>query len=123
MKKIAILLILSVSLFSQQSFTCNYGTRAVCIDSYSKIVDSDSKCFDSYTCGYGGFTCKSDYDALVRKFNNNLDLYDSLVRKHNNNIEEYDTLIRKFNNNLTIYNDAEDCVAYASTLQEAQNCF
>ncbi|MBE8232455.1 MAG: hypothetical protein HAW67_01880 [Endozoicomonadaceae bacterium] len=125
-------------------FSCPYGKQGACLDYGDKCVGNDTVCFDSYTCGYGGFVCKSqlndlasEYDDLLRKCNNiasehdNLvDEYNNLLRKYNNIASEHDDLVDKYNNLLrkykskaSEYENLESCVSYASTLDEVKNCY
>lgn len=107
---------------SANSFSCPYGKQGACLDyndkvcsSYSKCVNQNSTCFQPNTCGYGGFICKSEYSNLSNE-------YDDLLRKCKNIASEHDDLVDKYNRLLRNYQDAESCVSYASSLEEAQSC-
>ncbi|MFV1872983.1 MAG: hypothetical protein ACMZ64_06665 [Oleiphilus sp.] len=110
-------------------FSCSFGKQGACLDygdkicpSAAKCVNSDAICFDSYTCGYGGFVCKSklddfasEYDDLLSKCNNIASEYDDLT-------DEYNNLLRRYKSKVSEYEDFESCVSYATTLNEAKNC-
>lgn len=91
-----------------------YGDK-VC-SSTAKCVSDDAVCFDSYTCGYQGFICKSKFDDLAIE-------HDDLLRKCRNIASEHDDLVDKYNGLLRKYKELENCVSYASSLEEAQACY
>lgn len=113
-----------------QSFTCNFGKQPACLDygdkvcsSSGKCVSDDAICFNSYTCDYQGFVCKSDlldvarkHDDLANDYNDLVGKYDELLRKAKSLANEYDELSSELE-------DAQSCVYYADTVEEARNCF
>ena len=116
MKYIKINLLLLFILFNQslfsysETFSCNYGTRAACLDYNSKIVDSDSTCFSKYTCGFSNdFVCADDYNDLTNKYNNLVNEYDELVSEYNNLIESKENI--------------EFCLRFAKTIEKIKECF
>ena len=98
---LAFVIVLSWSSASNaQTFSCSFGEPAclsygdkVC-PSHAKCVDSSAQCFDSHTCNYKGFVCKSTFDDVVDE--------------HNEVVESYNELV--------------DCVALATSIEEAQLC-
>ena len=107
---------------SAQSFSCNIGKRAACLDygdkvcgSFAKCVDDSAACFNSYQCNYEGFTCKSNVTELATQ-------YDALVRKYNTQIQEYDTLLSKAKQVASSYDELKTCLVYASDLDAAKLC-
>ncbi|MGJ8615540.1 MAG: hypothetical protein ACSHWS_01795 [Sulfitobacter sp.] len=112
-----------------QNFSCSYGKRGACLDygdqicsSTGKCVDSSAACFDTYQCNYEGFTCKSnvtecieDHDALVRKYN-------ILLADKNELADQYNELLSKANGVAESYDDLNDCLSYASTMDDVQTC-
>lgn len=111
------------------NFSCPFGTQGSCLNhgdkvcsSFSKCVDNNAICFDNYTCGYGGFVCKSQLDDIVSE-------YDTLLRKCKKIAEDHDSIVIEYNNLLypyekikSEYEDLESCVYYAYTLEEAKEC-
>lgn len=107
---------------AQQGFSCSYGDRGACLgfgetvcSSSGKCVNENAACFDSYQCNYEGFTCKSNVTECA-------EAHDTLLKKHND-------LVDDFNENLEIargmaarLEDAETCLIYASTLEDAKLC-
>lgn len=94
------LLISGVASYAQ-SFSCNYGKRAACLDygdkvcnSFAKCVSSDAVCFDSYTCNYKGFVCKSTLDEII---------------------EEHEKLVSRVD-------DLEWCLRRASDMDDVSSC-
>jgi hypothetical protein len=105
------------------SFTCSYGKKAACLDysdkvcsSFAKCVNSDAICFNSGTCGYRGFICKSKFDGLVNDYDELADKYNRSLRNHNDVVDEYNDLQKK-------HSDLRSCVIYATTLDDAKNCY
>ena len=122
-----------------QSFSCSFGTTAACLDygdkicsSMGKCVSNDAVCFSSFTCGYGGFVCKStledladDYDKLRNNCNNIVneyedlrDRFNSLVSKFNNLNDEYSDLLDRHNNLVGEFNDLNS--NYSSAIQNLE---
>lgn len=77
-----------------QNFSCPIGKRGACLDYNDNVCDGwnakcvkkDAQCFDSYTCGYGGFVCKSDMDNLgtkAKKMASNYDDFRSCISRSN----------------------------------------
>jgi len=111
------------------SFSCPIGKRASCLDyndkvcsMFAKCVDSDATCFDAYTCGFGGFVCKSKFDDLASD-------YESLRQTCRSVAYEHDQLVEKYNRMLSELQDAESrrdalarCIMLATSLQQAQMC-
>jgi hypothetical protein len=118
-----------------ESFSCSFGQPA-CLDygavvckSMAKCVSNDAVCFDSYTCGYGGFVCKTKLDDLV-------DEYDNLFKKAK--AMEFDFVsaqgdLESVRRELaSVQAELEDetrelaslkqCVKDAVALEDAQNC-
>ncbi|MFT4160916.1 hypothetical protein [Shinella sp.] len=59
---------------AQQSFTCNWGKEAACLDygakvcsQFGKCVDENAVCFKKSTCDYNGFMCTSDHEEYAKK--------------------------------------------------------
>lgn len=133
---LAVALISSAPAFGQ-SFSCRIGTTPACLDygdkvcsSMGKCVDSNAACFDSYQCNYEGFTCRSNVTACVEKYDHLLDEHNDLVGDYNDLLSKNKQLVNDYNNLLTDMKraeaeaeDAEDCVQWATTLQEAQYCY
>lgn len=144
------LIVTMPQLASARNFSCRIGTEPACLDygdtvcsSQGMCVDRNASCFDSYQCNYEGFTCKSnvtncveEHDDLARRFNDLLSENEDLVRRFNNLLSENEELVRKHNDLVDDYEELRgaaetlqrqnqnfrDCVSYASTLNEAQNC-
>lgn len=105
------------------SFSCSYGKKAACLDygdkvcsSLAKCVSNDAVCFNSYTCDYNGFICKSEYNDLLSKCKN-------ISTEHDDLVDEYNNLLRKYKIVVSEYEDLQSCVSYASTLDEARDCY
>ena len=112
------------------SFSCSFGKQGACLDygdkvcsSSAKCVSSDAKCFDSYTCGYGGFVCKSKLDDLASEYDNLLSKCKTIATEHDDTAEEYNDLLRKYKNLASEYEDLQSCISSASSLNEAQGCY
>ena len=133
-----------------QSFSCSFGKTAACLDygdkvcsSMGKCVSDDAVCFSSFTCGYGGFVCKStledladDYDELVsdynnlrNKCNNIVDDYNDAVSRHSDLVDDYNDLNSNYKSILNRLESKQDelfeyrnCVESSNTLAEALRC-
>jgi hypothetical protein len=148
--KALVLLTLSLTLsfgaIAEKYFSCDSGSPSclsygdtVC-PSTAKCVDKYVTCFENNTCGYQGFTCKSDYDNLKTR---DLAKYNELVRisteiaercdrtteKYNDLVDDYNSLLNKWKNISSEYDDLEDkyrdlesCVSNAYDLDNAKNC-
>ena len=128
-------LILAPAAVHAENFSCSFG-RGACLDygdkicsSQGKCVSDDAVCFDSFTCGYGGFVCKSkmddlanSYDDLVRKAKSLGSEYDDLVAKHNDLIDDMSALQRRFGDAVTEKLNIESCLSSAASLEDAQAC-
>ncbi|MFN4159613.1 MAG: hypothetical protein ACK4GO_14585 [Gemmobacter sp.] len=139
---LAVLIPLCAPAFGQ-SFTCRMGQRAACLDwgdsvcsSGGKCVRDSAACFDSYQCDYKGFACKSQVDQCV-------EVHDRLVRDYNDLVRDYEAL-RDAGKKLSDAFDelqadldqrqgelqglqaaraeAETCLLYARTLEQAKAC-
>jgi hypothetical protein len=106
-----------------QNFSCRIGTSPACLDygdqvcsSNGKCVDANAVCFDSYQCGYEGFTCRSNVTECADK-------YDLLLNENNDLVSEYNDLLARAKRAQSDADDAERCVRWASTLDEAQGCY
>lgn len=77
-----------------QSFSCPIGSKPACLSYGDKVVDSDAKCFNGYTCDFNGFMCKSDHDEYVKKAVQLLNAYEGL----------------------------RDCIVRSSTVEDAKAC-
>jgi hypothetical protein len=86
---------------AEDYFSCPIGRRAACLQYGDKIVDQGAQCFSSYTCGYGGFVCKSDLTELA---------------------DQYDELLRKAKAMATEYDSYRNCILRASTLNDTRYC-
>jgi hypothetical protein len=104
-----------------EDFTC-YSGRGACLNygdtvcsSGAKCVADDAVCFDAYTCGYGGFVCKSGMDELASKF-------DALAVRFNDLLDSSKAVSAEFDDLAEKQRRARDCVASAGSLEEAQGC-
>jgi hypothetical protein len=111
-------------------FSCSYGKRGACLDYGDKVcsvtakcVNNDAVCFNSNTCGYGGFVCKSKLDDLTTEYDGLLSKCQNIAREHDDLVDEYNELLRNYKFKVSEYDDLESCVRYASTLDEAKNCY
>jgi hypothetical protein len=155
--KALVLLTLSFGAIAEEYFSCDSGSPS-CLNYGAKVCPSTTNCvdkkydacFESNTCGYQGFTCKSDYDNL-KSDNYNLETdklaltldYNKLVRtsteiaercdrtteKYNDLVDDYNSLLNKWKNISSEYDDLEDkyrdlesCVSNAYDLDNAKNC-
>ena len=96
-----------------------------------------------FTCGYGGFVCKStledladDYDELVsdynnlrNKCNNIVDDYNDAVSRHSDLVDDYNDLNSNYKSILNRLESKQDelfeyrnCVESSNTLAEALRC-
>ena len=144
------LMILPFGPVISQSFSCSFGTTAACLDygdkicsSMGKCVSDDAVCFSSFTCGYGGFVCKSsledmadDYDEIVsdynnlrNKCNNIVDDYNNAVSRHSDLVDDYNDLNSNYKSILNRLDSKQDelfeyrnCVESSKTLVEALRC-
>jgi len=135
----AVVVVFTAALISTRvhsaNFSCSFG-RGACLDygdtvwsTGGKCVQSTAVCFQSYTCDFKGFACKSDvdklsaaYDDLVFKaqlmstdFNKLADENRDLLSKFNDLISDLEALSNK-------YRRARDCVANATSLDDARAC-
>lgn len=104
------------------NFSCPGFKRGACLDygdkacsSNAKCVDQGAECFSSYTCGYNGFICKTKFDDLAAT-------YDDLETRARRLASDYDLLTSRYNSLVSEKSDIENCIRYASSLQEAQAC-
>ena len=112
-----------------EDFSCRGGTKAACLDygdtvcsSAGMCVNSNAACFDKYQCDYDGFTCKSNVTACEAD-------YEKLRKAGKELSAQYDTLaadftkLRDASKDLSdAYDDAQRCLNYATTLEEAKAC-
>jgi len=112
------------------SFSCSFGKQGACLDygdkvcsSRSKCVSNDAICFDSYTCDFNGFVCKSKFDDLANEYDDLLYKFKKIATEHDDLVNEYNEILRKYKNVAAEYEDLQNCIAYASTLDEARNCY
>lgn len=140
---IIIMTIMPVSSAVSQSFSCSFGKQAACLDygdkicsSMGKCVSDDAVCFDSYTCGFGGFVCKSsleeladDYDNLRDECNNIIDNYNDLRSQNRSIVDEFNDLNSEYKIISNRLRDTRDeifmlqrCVQSSTTLEEALSC-
>ena len=119
-----------------EDFSCALGRRGACLSygdtvcsSAGKCVQQDAICFQPYTCGFGGFVCKSKLDDVVDEYNSLADTNRSLVADYNDLTERFNALLRTSKSLSDDYDEltvkhrrSRDCVTYASTLEEAQGC-
>lgn len=110
----SLLFSLQVEAFGQ-NFSCSFGSTGVCLDygekvcsSFGKCVDRSAVCFDEYTCGFGGFVCKSDYESLSMKFDTLVMEYDTLVMEYNLLLGKQKILINSHSELLEKYNNLVD---------------
>lgn len=125
----SLVLILMPAQAYETNFSCAIGKRAACLDygdkvcsSFAKCVADDAVCFDAYTCGFGGFVCKSKLDDVVNR-------YDDLSRTCRSLSYDHDALVSKYNNLLADLDMAQDrldsvrrCITRATSLEAAQMC-
>jgi hypothetical protein len=132
------------TLAQTQSFSCPFGTEAVCLDygdkicsSRGKCVTSDAVCFDSFTCGFDGFVCKSSLSEVISE-------YEDLIEKYNKLVREYEDLRFDYNQKIVSKKSINDkfmevvdaleialsereglanCVSNATNLDEAKGCY
>lgn len=111
------------------NFSCPFGKQGACVDygdkvcsSRAKCVGNDAICFEPYTCGFGGFVCKSKLDEIVSE-------YDSLARTCRSIANDHEELIREYNEvageldatQRRLYS-LSNCVSRATSLDEARWC-
>lgn len=120
----------SIAYAYSDSFSCSFGKQAACLDygdkvcsSLSKCVSEDAICFDSYTCGHQGFVCKSKLVDLASEYDSLLNKCKSIASEHDTLTIEHDELLRKWISLVAEYEELESCISYASTLEEARNCY
>lgn len=120
---VLVLALISSAPADAQNFSCRIGTTPACLDygdkvcsSMGKCVDANAACFDSYQCGYEGFTCRSNVTECADK-------YDRLLSEHNDLVSEYNDLLARAKRAQSNADDAERCVRWATTLDEAQGCY
>ncbi|NMG39901.1 hypothetical protein GRZ55_11665 [Chelativorans sp. ZYF759] len=101
--------------FAQSSFTCPWGKRAACLDYGDKVVDSNSTCFNHFTCNFRGFVCKSTLEELADECERLRGQYNDLVRRFNNLQSEFDDAERKIR-------QIRSCVDGAYDLDDAKVC-
>ena len=125
----SLVLILMPAQAYETNFSCAIGTRAACLgygdkvcSSNAKCVSDDAVCFDAYTCGFGGFVCKSKLDDVVNQ-------YDDLARTCRSLAYEHDALVSKYNNLLNQVEVAQNhvesirrCISRATSLDSARMC-
>ena len=102
--KFAICCLFIFSLPANAAFEC-YSGRPACLQSNDKVVSSDAVCFSSWTCGWGGFVCKSDHKKLASAYDDLASEYDSCRNNYNNLSDQYDELISEYNNLIQRYNE------------------
>ncbi|MBD1547344.1 hypothetical protein [Roseibium aggregatum] len=124
----AAMYIASITNAYSQSFSCTFGEPA-CLDygakvcsSSAKCVDQNAICFDSFTCDYKGFVCKSDYDEAVDEIDDKVRRYNALVNDFNSLKAKYLESESERENISAKLSNLIDCLEYASSLEEAQDC-
>jgi hypothetical protein len=117
MQRLLLILILAlVSTGAWCDFSCPVGTEAACLDGGDKVcpestqcVDEHASCFDEYPCELSeGFVCASQYDKVMKEFENTAQQYDQLISE-NVNLREMRL-------------EQRNCVLNASTLDGAKRC-
>ena len=97
-------------------FSCPDGTEAACLNggdkvcpSSTKCVDEGATCFDEYPCDLNGsFVCESEYDAVMRDYQQVVRQYDELASE---NVDLREQRLEQKN-----------CVLNASNLKAAKSC-
>jgi len=105
-----------------QSFSCRIGQDAACLEwgdtvcsSGGKCVSDSAACFDTYQCDYQGFACKSEVQDCVAA-------HDQLASDYNSLLQDFETLKRDVRGLESARDDAETCLLFAATLEEAKAC-
>ena len=111
---VGILIHFNVSAY-EQNFSCPFGSTGTCLDygdkvcsTFGKCVGRNAVCFDEYTCGFGGFVCKSDYESLSLRFDTLVMEYDTLVMEYNLQLEKQKRLLNSHSELLEKYNNLVD---------------
>jgi hypothetical protein len=102
---LVIAILLPSMTLAQESFSCNYGKRGSCLDYNDKIVDQSSICFNQYTCGYGGFVCKSEFNDITTKYNKLVNSYNNVLNKNQRLVNDYNDVLNKNQRLVNDYND------------------
>lgn len=138
-----VIFMIAGTLAQAQSFSCPFGTEAVCLDygdkicsSRGKCVTNDAICFDSFTCGFDGFVCKSSLTEVIGEYEDLIDKYNRLVKKYENFRVDYNQIVVSKNSINQKFSEVVDtletafaekqrlanCVSNATNLEEAKSC-
>lgn len=111
------------------NFSCPFGKQGACVDygakvcsSRAKCVDNDAICFEPYTCGFGGFVCKTKLDGVVSEYDSLARTCRSIANDHEKLIREYNEVAGELDATQRRLVSLSNCVSRATSLDEARWC-